>query len=189
MEIVRHVIYPLDPALPLGELVQLVKYEQRIIRAPPFSKNILTVFVKIPVKITPIRVTTVEDGLCKSCFTHLPGTSYENHFSFQVIQNMGYYIAHMSILPIIPKQSRLFWIQGTEIKNPTGILNESDGGIYITAQLLADAELWYGPKVFYSYSVAGQNYENVTLSFKQDSHTQSKEYAESIIAKYPREVR
>ncbi|MDX2441130.1 MAG: DUF3592 domain-containing protein [Desulfobacterales bacterium] len=70
-------------------------------------------------------------------------------------------------------------------KKPTGILNESDGGIYITAQLLADAELWYGPKVFYSYSVAGQNYENVTLSFKQDSHTQSKEYAESIIAKYP----
>ena len=64
-------------------------------------------------------------------------------------------------------------------------MNEPDGGIYITAQLLADAEFWYGPIVFYSYSVAGQKYENVTLSFKQDSHTQSKEYAESIVAKYP----
>jgi uncharacterized protein DUF3592 len=95
------------------------------------------------------------------------------------------YIAHVSILHIIPKQSRLFWIQSTEIKTPTGILNESDGGIYITAQLLADAEIWYGPKVFYSYSVDGESYENLTLSFKQDSHTQSKEYAESIVAKYP----
>jgi len=30
-----------------------------------------------------------------------------------------------------------------------------------------------------------QKYENVTLSFKQDSHTPNKEYAESIVAKYP----
>ena len=52
----------------------------------------------------------------------------------------------------------------------------------------ADSEgpgFWYDPKVFYNYSVAGQNYENVTLSFKQDSHTPNKEYAESIVAKYP----
>ena len=35
------------------------------------------------------------------------------------------------------------------------------------------------------WAVAGQDYENVTLSFKQDSHTPSKEYAESIVAKYP----
>jgi len=47
MEIVRYVIYPFDPAFPLGELVQLVKYEQRIIRAPSFSKNILTVFLQL----------------------------------------------------------------------------------------------------------------------------------------------
>ncbi|MEA2039977.1 MAG: hypothetical protein U9N82_09130 [Thermodesulfobacteriota bacterium] len=43
---------------------------------------------KISVKITPIRVIISEDGLCKGCFTHLPGTYYENHLSFQVIKNV-----------------------------------------------------------------------------------------------------
>jgi len=46
----------------------------------------------------------------------------------------------MSILYLIPKQTRLFWIQSAEIKNLTGILNEPDGVIYITAQPQADAK-------------------------------------------------
>ncbi len=76
------------------------------------SDSKLNVTIKNGIALRHGSASGIVSGGNLATLCHLPGASYENHLSFQVIKNMGCYITHMSILYIIPKQSRLFWIYG-----------------------------------------------------------------------------